>query len=214
MAVELYPGEELVTRTRRHARLLLKPVLSLFVISAAVGALFALVEPRFGIRGEQIAAVVAGIAIAVLVIVPILRWLLTSITLTTQRLIVKIGILRREEHQVMLSRIIDVTTRRHPTDLGFGSGTLILTTVGGQQLALRQLPRVKAMQQAVSELAAAAEQSSAFDAGVWEGLDEQMGGDGQMDRSAAQTTAIFAWPRSCEEPASSDSLEEQEESWR
>ena len=53
-----------------------------------------------------------------------------------------------------LNRVVDVTYRRRPGDLGFGSGTLLLTTVAGHLLRLDNLPRIKDMHQAVSELVA------------------------------------------------------------
>ncbi|WIY83309.1 PH domain-containing protein [Propionimicrobium sp. PCR01-08-3] len=152
MALELYPGEELVTVTRPHVRTLFGPVLGLFVISALTGVGIAILGARFDELGEQIVIGAGALATVFVVLRPIVRWAATSVTLTTQRLIIRTGIVRRDDRQVPLNRVVEVTISRSAGDLGFGSGTLLLTTMGGQQLRLAHLPRIKAMCAAVSEL--------------------------------------------------------------
>ncbi|BEH03022.1 MAG: PH domain-containing protein [Propionibacterium sp.] len=157
MALELYPGEELVTKIRPHARTLLWPVIGLFAISALVGTGIAVVPRDYRPIGQQLVAASGALLGVVVLVRPLLRWATSSITLTTQRIIVRNGIVRHVEHQIPLNRIVDVATSRAAADLGFGSGTLLLTTVGGQQLRLAHLPQIKAMRQAVSELATEAQ---------------------------------------------------------
>ena len=65
-----------------------------------------------------------------------------------------VSVAGRTGHDLPLNRVVDVTYRRRPGDLGFGSGTLLLTTVAGHLLRLNNLPRIKDMYQAVSELVA------------------------------------------------------------
>lgn len=153
MALELNPGEELVTTARPHARTLFWPTVALFTISALVGAGIAVVPAEYRPIGQQLVAAAGALAAVFAVLRPVLRRANTTVTLTTQRLIVRSGLVRRAEHQVPLNRIVDIASSRAAADLGFGSGTLLLTTVGGQLLRLEHLPRIKAMRQAVSELA-------------------------------------------------------------
>lgn len=154
MTNDLYHGEELVTTTRPHARVLVWPVVALMVFSGMVGVGLAMVPPEHRPWGQQVVASVCAVLCLVFVVLPVLRWATTSTTLTTRRLIVRSGWLRRINRDLPLNRVVDVAYTRKAGDLLFGSGTLLLTTVAGSRFRLDNLPRIKAMQQAVSELAA------------------------------------------------------------
>ncbi len=154
MALELYPGEELVTTTRPHARTLFWPIVALFAISALVGAGIAVIPADYRPLGQQIVVALGALASAITVLRPVLRRSATSVTLTTQRLIVRTGLVRRAEHEIPLNRVVNIASTRALPDFGFGTGTLLLTTLGGQQLRLTHMPQIKAMRQAVSELSA------------------------------------------------------------
>lgn len=153
MACLLHPGEEMITSTRPHARVLVGPIMVLMVLSALVGAGCAWVPLAYRPVGQQVIAAVCGLSAFVFVVLPVLRWVSTSTTLTTHRIIARSGWFRRANYDLPLNRVIDVGYSRRAGDLLFGSGTLLLTTVAGGRLRLDNLPRIKAMQQAVSELA-------------------------------------------------------------
>lgn len=151
--MDLAPGEELIITTRPHARVLVAPIATLLVSAGLMGAGIAMVPDAYRTWGVPL---IVGLAAAVTlwwVLRPVLRWATTSTTLTNRRLIARSGLLRRAEHEVPLNRIVEVAHSRRAGDLGFGSGTLLLTTVSGALLRLDNLPRVKAMRQAVGELA-------------------------------------------------------------
>lgn len=152
MALDLYPGEELVTTTRPHARVLVWPVVWLMLLSAVAGAGIAMVPTDYRPWGQQGVAVVCAVLALVFVVRPVLGWATTSTTLTTHRLIARSGWLRRASNDLPLNRLVEVAYSRRAGDLPFGSGTLLLTTVAGHRLRLDNLPRIKAMQRAVSEL--------------------------------------------------------------
>lgn len=152
--MKLNQGEELVTTTRPHARVLIWPVVALLIISALAGVGLAVVSEDDRQWGHPVVAGVGVALVLLLVVNPLARWASTSTTLTTQRLRTRSGILGRTGHDLPLNRVVDVTYRRRPGDLGFGSGTLLLTTVAGHLLRLNNLPRIKDMYQAVSELVA------------------------------------------------------------
>ncbi len=155
MAVELYKGEELVTTTRPHARVLVWPIALLMVLSALVGVGIAVVPLENRPWGQDVVAGVGALLALILVVRPVLRWAATSTTLTTDRLIVRGGLLRRRSQDLPLNRIVDVGYTRTAGDWGFGSGTLLITTLAGHRVAFDNLPRIKAMHEAVSELATA-----------------------------------------------------------
>lgn len=150
--MELARGEQLIISTRPHARVLTAPVLTLLVVSAVVGAGIAAMPEVHRAWGWPALGIAGCLAVIWWVLRPVLRWASVSTTLTTQRLIARSGILRRTTHEVPLNRIVEVSRSRRAADVGFGSGTLLLTTVSGALLRLDNVPRVKAMQQAVGEL--------------------------------------------------------------
>lgn len=152
--LQLYHGEELVVTTRPHARVLVGPIAVLLLTAALVGVGVAVAPVQYRPLAQQLVAGLGGLVVAVWVLRPIARWATTSTTLTTQRIITRSGIVRQAEHEVPLNRVIDVAMTRTPADYGSGSGTLLLTTINGHRLKLANLPHIKAMRQAVGELAA------------------------------------------------------------
>ncbi|MDI9627691.1 MAG: PH domain-containing protein [Acidobacteriota bacterium] len=152
--MKLDQGEEVVTTTRPHAQVLIWPILALLIISALVGVGFAVVPVAERQWGWLVVAGVGALLTLFGVLNPLLRWASTTTTLTTQRLSTRSGLLWRTGYDLPLNRVVDVAYRRRLGDFGFGSGTLLLTTVAGQLLRLDHLPRIKDMHQAVSELVA------------------------------------------------------------
>lgn len=156
MGVELHRAEDLVVTTRPHARVLFWPIVALLVISAATGVGLALLPAEWGRVGQLGLGLLAVLLLVVAVVRPVLRWATTSTTLTTGRLVARSGLLRRTSHAIPLSRIVEVGYTRNAGDWGFGSGTLLLTTITGSRFKLDNLPRIKAMHEATSELVAEA----------------------------------------------------------
>jgi len=152
--MRLNDGEELVTTVHPHPRVLVWPILALLVLAALVGVGLAAVPPAYRPVGQQVVAGLGAVLALVLVGRPVLRWATTSTTVTTQRLITRSGVLRRAGNDLPLNRVVDVGYHRRSGDLGFGSGTLLLTTLSGHLFHLDNLPRIKDVYQAVSELVA------------------------------------------------------------
>lgn len=152
--MRLNDGEELLITVHPHPRVLVWPIVALLALAALTGLGIALVPPQYQPVGQQIVAGLGAVLVALLVGRPVLRWITTSTTITTRRLITRSGMFRRVGNDLPLNRIVDVGYHRRSADLGFGSGTLLLTTVSGRRLRVDNLPRIKDLYQAVSELVA------------------------------------------------------------
>lgn len=154
VAIPLSRDEQLIVTTRAHARVLIGPIVVLLVVSAAVGWGIAALPGGWRPIGEYAVAAAGTLIALVFVCRPVLRWATTTTTLTTRRVITRWGLVRRGGHDLPLNRVVDVTHSRGIGDLAFGSGTLVLATVAGERITLRNLPHIRDMRQAVSELVA------------------------------------------------------------
>lgn len=133
--------EEVVFDLRPHVkRLFLPAVVGPVVVGAASYGYFTV--PWHWLQ----LAIVAVAALVVLryVLTPWLRWLTTHYTLTTHRLVVRQGVLRRSGRDIPLGRIADVAVKRSIRDRMLGCGTLVIETGGRDgQVVLADVPRVE-----------------------------------------------------------------------
>lgn len=150
----LNDDESVLVSTRTHMKALIGPLLVLMLIAAV-----ALVAISFtGVAGRAqplLVAVVAAVAaalIAVWVAKPFLRWLTTSYTVTTHRLITRSGILARRGHDIPLIRISDVSYEHGLLDRVLGCGTLVISDASEQgRVVLHDIPHVERVHLTISE---------------------------------------------------------------
>lgn len=142
-----------VLHTRTHAKALVLPALGLILVGALVGAGTAVVPSAYRPVG-QLVVVVLGLVLAVWwALLPFLRWRATTYSLTNRRLVMRTGVLTRLSVDLPLWRINDLSTQRSLADRMLGCGTLVAQTAGeGGTVALRDVPEVQRVQQAVAEL--------------------------------------------------------------
>src|ERR1017187_2503215 len=89
----LSDDEHVVLSVRSHGKALVGPV-ALLVLVMAVVITTAMVRPANTIVGRAV-AVVAVLVVIVWVIIPFLRWMISTYTVTNRRLITRHGILTR-----------------------------------------------------------------------------------------------------------------------
>lgn len=92
---------------------------------------------------------IAGLAVGVLAIVAFLirfgRWQKRKITITTQRLIVRVAGIRPRREQVSLERIVEIQIAQTVSDHFFGRGDLILELVDGQPVVVADIGKPEAV---------------------------------------------------------------------
>lgn len=143
-------GEEIVLDLHPHWKRLAVPVLVLLVIAAGYGFLLAQVD-------DGTIRLVVGVAAVLLLLwrvgTPFLRWRSTLFVVTTRRVVVRQGVLRRSGRDVPMSRVNDVTFHHSLVERLLGCGTLVVESAGERgQVVLTEVPRVEQVQRTIYEL--------------------------------------------------------------
>lgn len=137
-------GEDVEVHEHPHWRTLVRPVLVLLAVVAAVGFLGAVVSgTTWASTGWVVLAVLGGAAVLRWTVVPVLRWRTTHFVLTTGRVLVREGILSRSGIDVPLDRVAGVQLRRSPLERLLGSGTLVIDAGSDEPLEFDDVPGVE-----------------------------------------------------------------------
>lgn len=150
----LTQDETIVRHLHPHWTTLVPAVLCFLVTCAGFGVLVAVV-PDGSVRGPLLIAiaVVAVIVLAWWVVRPFLRWGSTHYVLTTERVLIRTGILSHSGRDISLGRINDVGFVRTLRDRLLGSGTLLIESAGEQGMQrLVDVPRADEVQQVLNRL--------------------------------------------------------------
>lgn len=149
---ELGHSEIVLVTMRTHAKALIVPAITLIATGAVVGAGIAVMPVAWQPWGGYALAAVAVVAVVAWVLLPLLRWLTSTYTITDRRIITRRGILTRTGHDLPLRRINNVNYERSLSDRILGCGTLILETAAGQPLRLPDVPHVERVHVTITEL--------------------------------------------------------------
>ncbi len=146
-------GERTVADTRTHVKVLIVPFLILLVVSAATAFLM----QKAGDSGDgwlRWAALLVGLVLVLAgSVLPWLRWLTWSYTLTNKRIVEQRGILTRTGRVIPLSRVNDVAFEKNLNDRILGCGTLVIHDASEQAgLRLHDVPKIEAFHRTVSNL--------------------------------------------------------------
>ena len=158
----LNDGEHVVVTVRTHVKALLLPAVALIVLAAVAGFLSSF--PTGGARPLLLVVIWALAALAALrvVVVPFLRWLSTTYTLTDRRLITRTGIVSRRGHDIPLSRVVDVVYEHGLVDRLLGCGTLVISDASEREPErLPDIPQVEQVHLRLSELVFRVDQARA-----------------------------------------------------
>ncbi|MCD5347798.1 PH domain-containing protein [Agromyces sp. H3Y2-19a] len=148
-AAPTVPPERVVARLRRHARVLILPVLLLIAVSAASGYAVGLVDESW-----QLLAIGAGALLVIVLgcLLPYLAWLTGRTTITTRRIIMRRGVFVRVRNEIAHARVREVTVRKTPGQSMFGSGDVRIDVGHEEPVVLRDLPKPQLVQSALHEL--------------------------------------------------------------
>lgn len=147
-------GESIVTSTRTHIKVLFVPFLILLVVAGAGGFLYGAVSGDFADGWPRwIVVLVAAVLIVWGSVIPFIRWLTWTYTVTNKRLIEQKGILTRTGRVIPLNRINDVAFEKNLNDRILGCGTLIIHDASEQAgLELRDIPHIEDLHRTVTNL--------------------------------------------------------------
>ena len=144
----LIDNEQPVLLVHPHWKVLVRPVLLTVLVLAAALVLEAVIPSGSAAAGERL--VVAAVAVLVLMVwlmIPVLRWRLTTYELTTRRLQLRDGIVTRHGRDIPLIRITDVSFEQGPLDRLLGCGRLVVESAGEHgQIVLTEIPDVEQVQ--------------------------------------------------------------------
>jgi membrane protein YdbS with pleckstrin-like domain len=132
---------------RPHARRLVRPALVLLVLAPAAG--YAAGAVPAGPAQQTIRIVVTAVAAVVAlrwVVWPFAVWRTTLYVLTDERLFERAGIVRRTGHDLPLRSVTDVVVAQRLGERLLRSGTLSVTTEGGAQFTMTDVPGVSRLQ--------------------------------------------------------------------
>ena len=123
MTPHLEPGEEVRLESRPHGAALIRPLGRALVLGAAGGA-FVILGPRLSWGIAAVGALVLGAA-AFLALAAVLRWDRTRLILTSEKVFVVYGVVRRRAAAVRLARVGPVEIEQSLAGRFLGYGTLV-----------------------------------------------------------------------------------------
>jgi uncharacterized membrane protein YdbT with pleckstrin-like domain len=144
-----YPDEllvegELVALDRRpHWRVLVGPVL-VYLIVLGISGYLAAVARVYGWEswGWPLLVGLTATLVVWLTVLPAIRWAATHLVVTTHRVLVREGVLRRNDLEIPLDRVVAVHARRSAIGRLVGCATLVLDIGSAGELALVDVPGV------------------------------------------------------------------------
>lgn len=156
MTAEPASGPQIVTSMRTHPKVLVVPAFWGLVVIVAFAA--ALKYVPAGWAGGHARLALTGVAVLALLIwcvLPILRWMTSTFTVTTRELQTRRGLLYRRSRDLPISSISEVTCEQGILDRIFRCGTLIVAepaTVDGVRFP--DIPHVKHVRETIAQLRA------------------------------------------------------------
>ena len=152
--LSLIGDEQPVLLVHPHWKILVRPVLLAVLVLAAALVLEAVIPAGSAAAAERL--VVAAVAVLVLMLwlmIPVLRWRLTTYELTTRRLQIRGGIVTRHGRDIPLIRITDVSFEQGPLDRLLRCGRLVVESAGEHgQIVLTEIPHVEHVQATLFQL--------------------------------------------------------------
>lgn len=143
----LHDDENVVVHKHPHWKMLLGPVLVLFVVVGGASYLAALVATTPWRLPVWIALGVVGLVLIVwFTLAPLARWRTTHFVITTHRLMVREGVFTRSGIDIPMWRINSVRFRRGLVDRVFGCGTLVVESASDEPLEFDDIPQVEQVQ--------------------------------------------------------------------
>lgn len=140
----LTEDEQVVIHKHPHWKMLILPVLWFLLVVAGGAFLAALARTTSWHLVAWLAIVVVGVVMIVwTTIVPLVRWRTTHFIVTTDRVMIRDGVLNRTGLDIPLSRINSVRFEHGLMDRIWGAGTLIIESASDEPLEFEDIPNVE-----------------------------------------------------------------------
>lgn len=148
MGMRMNDDEEIVLDLHPHWSQLVVPALVLVVVCGLGG--FGIAAAPDGGAHRIVQWIVLGVAVVLIAwftVAPYLRWVTTRYVLTTDRLILRTGVVARHGRDVPLNRVNDVSFSENLLERLLRSGTLVIESAGERgQVTLANVPHVEHVQ--------------------------------------------------------------------
>jgi uncharacterized membrane protein YdbT with pleckstrin-like domain len=142
----LSEGESVVAHKHPHFKMLILPII-IGVVTIAGGIWLAVLaqtaSPPWDLVSWIAIGVVGGIILVWLVLTPFARWRTTHFVVTTERVKVREGVIKRTGVDIPMARINSVRFEHSLIDRIFGCGTLIIESASEQALQFDDIPGVE-----------------------------------------------------------------------
>lgn len=143
----LSDGERVVIHKHPHWKMLVVPVLVFLVVAGGGAYLASLLSSQSWHFVAWLVITAAALVLVIwLALAPLIRWRTTHFIVTTDRVMVREGVVKRTGLDIPLSRINSVQFRHGLVDRIFGCGTLIIESASDEPLEFDDIPRVEYVQ--------------------------------------------------------------------
>jgi len=143
-------NETVVLDLHPHWKLMFLPLVELLALAALTGFLLA---QDFGSTANYVIIGIAVLLLLVLFVVPLLKWRTTHFVVTSERVVMRSGVLARQGRDIPLARINDVSFQHTFFERLLGCGTLVVESAGERgQVTLTDIPKVEKVQRVVYDL--------------------------------------------------------------
>jgi uncharacterized membrane protein YdbT with pleckstrin-like domain len=140
----LVEGEQVVMHKHPHWKKVLLPVLVLLLVVGVGSYVAALMALQTWAPWAWITLGVIGLVLIVwFTVVPVLRWRTTHFVVTTERVLIREGVLTRTGIDIPMRRINSVQIRHSVIDRILGCGTLIIESASEEPLEFDDVPGVE-----------------------------------------------------------------------
>jgi uncharacterized membrane protein YdbT with pleckstrin-like domain len=150
----LTEDEKVVLHLHPHWKAIILPVFwTVLLIAAVVVAWIFLPEGSAANIGLLVIGVVALALFFWLAFAPFIVWRSTHFVFTNERVLLREGVFSREQRDIPLTRVNDVSSKQSLLERLLGCGTLTVESAGERgQSVLKDIPKVVAVQKAVYQL--------------------------------------------------------------
>jgi uncharacterized membrane protein YdbT with pleckstrin-like domain len=147
-------GEAVLIHTRTHWKALLGAVVWLVLgIIGFVLLLVLLPDSRFEDLIRWVGWAVILVALVWFAVAPLIRWLSSSYTITTHRILSRSGILRQTGRNIPLKRVSGVSFEKGVVDRMLGCGTLLIeSSAETSNVVFNDVPDVENVQRVLTDL--------------------------------------------------------------